>query len=184
MTAIGYVASISGAGWIKAIRFLLPVMPFLYALAGAAAERLVPPAGRRRRLVWLAVALAVTAVPLDRSLHYTAALRQPSTNARIREWMGANVAPSSVVFLGPFFTDDLYGLPFRFQWLREVGPRLYGLPPGVGLSPERNPIYGPELVDGFRRAGVQYVVLNSYFDGAFADVPSTGKRAEKARRTR
>jgi len=175
VTAIVYVASISGAGWIKAIRFLLPAMPFLYALAGAAAERLVPPAGRRRRLVWLAVALAVTAVPLDRSLHYTAALRQPSTNARIREWMGANVAPSSVVFLGPFFTDDLYRLPFRFQWLREVGPRLYGLPPGVGLSPERNPIYGPELVDGFRRAGVQYVVLNSYFDGAFADVPENAR---------
>src|SRR5439155_378178 len=49
VTAIVYVASISGAGWIKAIRFLLPAMPFLYALAGAAAERLVPPPRRAIR---------------------------------------------------------------------------------------------------------------------------------------
>lgn len=171
LTAIGYVASISGAGWIKAIRFLLPAMPFFWSLAGAAAERLVPAAHRRRPLVWLGVAFAATALPLAHSLRYTAALRQPSTNARTREWMRTEVAPNAVVFLGPFFTDDLYKLPFRFQWLREVGPRLYGLPPGVGLSPERNPLYGPELVDGFRRAGVEYVVINSYFDGAFADVP-------------
>src|SRR5262249_18617216 len=64
-----------------------------------------------------------------------------------------------------------YRLSSRFQWPREVGPRLYGLPPGVGLSPERSPLYGPELVESFRRAGVEYVVINSYFDGAFADVP-------------
>lgn len=175
LTAIGYVASVSGAGWIKAIRFLLPAMPFFWSLAGAAAERLVPAAQRRRPGVWLAVALAVTALPLGHALRYTAALRQASTNARTREWMRAQVAPNSVVFLGPFFTDDLYKLPFRFQWLREVGPRLYGLPPGVGLSPERNPLYGPELVDGLRRAGVEYVVINSYFDGAFANVPENAR---------
>src|SRR5262249_54092326 len=100
---------------------------------------------------------------------------QPSTNARAREWMRAEVLPNAVVFLGPFFTDDFYKLPFRFQWLREVGPRLYGLPPGIGLSPERNPLYGPELVDGFRRAGGAYVVLNSSFGGAFAGVPENAR---------
>ena len=85
--------------------------------------------------------------------------------------MRANVPPGSSVLVGPFYTDDLYKLPFRFRWLNDVGLRIYGLPPDAGASPERNPIYAPDLVDALRQAHVEYVVLNSYFDGAFARVP-------------
>jgi hypothetical protein len=99
------------------------------------------------------------------------ALRGPSTNALARDWLGRNVPAGSVVFVGPFFTDDLAPLPFRFEQLRAVGARLYRLPPEVGRSPEREPIYSPWLVDELRRRGVEWIVLNSYFDDAFSPVP-------------
>jgi hypothetical protein len=170
-TAVAFLASISGTGRLKAIRFVLPAVPLLAALAGAAAERALPPAVRRRPLVWLAVGAALIALPVHRSLEYVAALQRPSTNALAREWMRAHVPPGSIVFVGPFYTDDFFRLPFRFQWLRGVGARIYRLPPGAGASPERNPIYAPDLVDALRQAGVEYVVLNSYFDAAFTRVP-------------
>ena len=166
-----YLFTSSGSGWIKAIRFLLPILPLLWAVSGAFVERAVPTGLRRRRLVWVAILAAVCAAPAYRSLTYVVAHRQPSTNALVRDWMRTNVPAGSVVLLGPFFTDDLYQLPFRFKWLKDVGRRQYNLPPDKGLSPERTPIYAPSLIDAFRRAGVQYVVLNSYFDGALSRIP-------------
>jgi hypothetical protein len=177
---VGYLLTVSRPGGLKAIRFLVPIIPFLGALAGAAVERALPPSVRGRPLVWLASIALVVGAPLVWSLRYVDALRRPSTNRVVREWMGTHVPEGAGVFLGPFFTDDLRRLPFRFQWLREVGPRQYGLPPEVGPSPERNPIYGPELVDGLRRAGIEYVVLNSYFDGAFARIPENERSFPRA----
>lgn len=171
VTTVGYFVGVSRPGWIKALRFLLPMVPFLAVLSGAFLERCVPLRLRRDARVWIVAALLVAWVPGRQVLRYVMALGEPSTNVSAREWMTTHVPPGSVVFVGPFYTDDLHHLPFRFQWLRDVGPRQYGLPPGRGPSPERNPIYGPELVDGLRRAGVQYVVLNSYFDGSLARVP-------------
>jgi hypothetical protein len=141
---------------------------------------MLPASSRSRALVWLVCMLVVTWTPLHRSLRYVEALTRPSTNALVRAWMREHVPEGSVVFLGPFFTDDLFQLPYRFQWLRDVGPRQYRLPPEVGPSPERNPIYGPELVDGFRRAGIEYVVLNSYFDGALSRIPENERYFPRA----
>jgi hypothetical protein len=172
-TVLGYLLIVSGSGSVKAIRYLLPVFPFLWAFSGGAAERLLPPRARARRnpALWLAVVVAVVAVPAYHSLEYAVALRQPSTNALVREWMRQNVPKGSVVFLGPFFTNDFRQLPFRFRRLGGAGARQFGFPPEVGPNPERDPLYGPELVDKFRRAGVEYVVLNSYFDGALSRIP-------------
>jgi hypothetical protein len=41
----------------------------------------------------------------------------------------------------------------------------------VGDSPERDPIYYPGLVDELLANGVAYLVLNSYYEGAFSPVP-------------
>jgi hypothetical protein len=169
-TVVGYLVTVSRPGGLKAIRFLIPIIPFLGVLAGAAVERGLPPTLRDRRLVWLVSLALVAGAPLFWSLQYVDAFRRPSTNRMVRDWMRARVPEGSGVFLGPFFTDDLRRLPFRFQWLRDVGPRQYGLPPEIGPSPERNTIYGPELLDGLRRADVEYVVLNSWFDGAFTRI--------------
>ncbi len=170
-TAVLYVASISGAGWIKAVRFLLPSLPFLAALAGACAERLVPPAWRSRPSAWMLVALVVTAPLLPPSARYVAALREPSTNARARDWLRTHVPPGTRVFVGPFFTEDLHALPYQTRWLPDVGERLYGLPAERGTSTERDPIYAPHLVDALAAERVAYAVLNSYFDDAFLPVP-------------
>lgn len=183
-TVGAYLLTVARPGGLKALRFLLPIMPFLCALAGAVVERTLPPAVRNRYPVWLAVVLLVAGAPVFWSLQYIDALRRPSTNLSVREWMREHVPHGSGVFLGPFFTDDLRTLPFNFQWLRDVGPRQYRLPPDVGPSPERNPIYGPELVDGLRRARVEYVVLNSYFDGALSRIPENERYFPRAVATR
>ena len=170
-TALAYLASVSGAGWIKALRFLLPCLPLFWVLAGACAERLLPRAGVRRLGVGLALALAALAVPARSTVAYLASLGAPSTNARARDWLRQNVAAGTLVFVGPFFTDDLAALPFRFTQVGQVGARLYGVTPEVGMSPERQLIYYPELIEELRRRGVEWMVLNSYFDDAFSPVP-------------
>jgi hypothetical protein len=166
---VAYLIAVSGAGWVKALRFLLPALPLLWMLAGAFVEWVLPPTLRGRPLVWVGVLLTMLAAPIARSWRYAMALGRLSTNTLARQWIHGHIAPNSVVFLGPFFTEDIARLPLKFLWL-DVGGRQYGLPPSLGPSPERNPIYTPELVDEFNKARVDYVVLNSYFDDAFARV--------------
>jgi hypothetical protein len=170
-TAFVYVASVSGTGWIKAIRFLLPCLPLLWTLAGSCMERLLPRAGVLRLVVALTLALPARATSSRSTFAYLAALPRPSTNALARDWLRRNVPPGAAVFVGPFFTDDLLALPYRFRAFRQAGSRLYGLPPAVGMSPERRPMYGADLVDELRSQGVEWLVLNSYFDDAFSPVP-------------
>jgi 4-amino-4-deoxy-L-arabinose transferase-like glycosyltransferase len=169
-TTVAYLVVISRAGWIKALRFLLPCLPLLWALAGAGAERLLPRRRAPRLVVGIGLGLMALALPARTTVAYLAALRGPSTNALARDWLRRNVPPGTPLFLGPFFTDDVAPLNFRLAQLGQVGGRIYGFPPEVGMSPERQRIYYPELVDELRARGVEWLVLNSYFDDAFSPV--------------
>jgi len=167
---VSFVVAVSGAGWIKALRFLLPVYPLICVLAGAFVESALPTSLRQRPLVSVVAVVALVAAPLSSSLSYVMALRQPSTNAVAREWMRQHVVAGSVVFLGPFFTEDFAPLAYPFIRFEGVGALQYNLPEELGRSPEREPVYNGALVDDMKGAGVEYVVLNSYFDDAFTRV--------------
>jgi hypothetical protein len=39
------------------------------------------------------------------------------------------------------------------------------------MSPERQPIYSADVFEQLRRRGVEWFILNSYFDDAFTPVP-------------
>jgi 4-amino-4-deoxy-L-arabinose transferase-like glycosyltransferase len=169
-TALAYLVSISGTGWIKAMRFLLPCLPLLWVLAGSCGEWILARTGGARLVVGLALAVAALAAPARSTVTYLTALSAPSTNALAREWVRRNVPADSVVFLGPFFTNDMVSLPLRLQQLGRAGSSLYRLPPEVGISPERQPIYSADVFEQLRRRGVEWFILNSYFDDAFTPV--------------
>ena len=82
--------------------------------------------------------------------------------------MRDNVPPGSRVLLGPFFTDDLRPLLANETSLRRIGARQYRHTARPEDNPEANPIYSGALVDMCRKGGIEYVVLNSYFDGGLS----------------
>jgi 4-amino-4-deoxy-L-arabinose transferase-like glycosyltransferase len=162
-----YLASASRPGHLKAARFLLPALPCLYALTGWAAERfLLSNLRRARRAALPAVCLALLAVPSWKCAAYLRKLHTPSTNTLALGWMSSHVLKGSLVFMSPFFTHNLYELPLRFVQQSGMAARIYRLPEGP--NPERDPVYHADLADSLRKAGVRYLVFNSYFDGAFA----------------
>jgi len=99
------------------------------------------------------------------------AASRPLTNQIAAGWMTEHIPAGSRVMLSPLFVEDLLGLDFEFFSIGNAGPRQYRLAEGTGASGERNPIYRPEMIDEMARSGVQFLVSNSYFDGAFAPIP-------------
>jgi len=169
--AIVYLIAISSPGRLKAYRFLLPILPVAYALIGRCFERSVRQ-GRFLRMAAVAIlAVLLPVFPLFHSVRYAMATEQPLTNDLCRKWMAQSIREKSTVLLSPFFVSDLAQLPLEFRFLPDPGLRQYRLPEGIGPSPERNAIYYPELIDACRSDGINYIVLNSYFDAAFTPVP-------------
>jgi len=166
-----YVVLISGPGHLRAVRFLLPVLPALYVLMGWWLDAVM--LRRRSRLrapIAAAIALLVLAYPATRALRYVAAARLPLTTELAEEWVARSIPAGTKVLLGPFFTDNLRRLPLDAVTLGAPGSRQYRFPEGMGQSPEREPLYSPALLDELRAAGVRYLILNSYFDDALSPV--------------
>lgn len=163
-----FLAAVCGAGRLKAIRFLLPLLPFVYALVGWAVDRALRSLPR-----WAApvAVLALLAYPAVASIRYVAMAAAPMSNEVAHAWLAANVARGSNVFVSPLFVDDLADLPFEFFDVGRAGFQQYRLPEGKGPSAERTLIYHPGLVDQLRDSHVDWVVLNSWFEDAFSPVP-------------
>jgi hypothetical protein len=156
-TALYLVAA--GEGRLIAARFLLPLLPFAFLLGALLVDRL-----RRRSLVALAT-VALVAWPLVRTLDYVARGAKPLTNEDLRAWSRAEVPKGARVFVSPFYTDDLEALDVQLGRLNNPGGRLYG------ATAEAQPLYVAAVVDELAASGVQYVVLNSSFEGSFRDTP-------------
>lgn len=169
--ALLYLMLISGPGRLKAYRFLLPILPVLCTVAALAVDRLASRFGTRRRWIVPVVAVVAVAFPLWNSAVYVATSGRPSTNDLARSWAAEHITAGARVFLSPFYVEDLSSLAVTTVRLPEVGSRQYRLPPALGRSAERDLIYHPGLVQDLMRTKVRYVVLNSYFDGAFSSVP-------------
>jgi 4-amino-4-deoxy-L-arabinose transferase-like glycosyltransferase len=169
---IVYVALISAPGHMRAVRFLLPVLPAFYASMGWWLDAIVLPRLPRWRIpIAAAIAVLVVGFPAIRSVRYAAASRQPLTNELAEEWVTRTIPPGTRVFIGPFFTENLERLPLEVGHLNDPGLRQYRLPEDIGPNPERDPLYYPAFVDQLRAGGARYVILNSYFDGGLSPVP-------------
>ncbi|MBI2826505.1 MAG: phospholipid carrier-dependent glycosyltransferase [Planctomycetia bacterium] len=206
---LGYMLSISGPGHLKAARFLLPILPALFALIAWWLERLLawrrsatrPTASapaiaaarsarrgldrggaddRRADVPFLAkwgpvasatALIAVVGWPAYRTTVYLALLHQPSTDTLLRDWVAMNVPTGSKVFLSPFYVSHIATLPIQAASISNTALRQYRLPESIGPSAEREPLYGAGLVDALLQSGVEYVVLNSYFEDGLAATP-------------
>jgi 4-amino-4-deoxy-L-arabinose transferase-like glycosyltransferase len=163
-----FLVAACGAGRLKAIRFVAPVLPLVYILVGCGADRLLSflPRGATPALLVLLVAH-----PAAASLRYVSMAAGPLSNDLAHAWLAANIPRRTRVFVSPLFVDDLADLPLDFVGLGPAGFQQYRLPEGKGPSAERSPIYYPALVDRLRRDRVEYLVLNSWFEDAFSPVP-------------
>jgi 4-amino-4-deoxy-L-arabinose transferase-like glycosyltransferase len=170
---VSYLAIITGPGHLKAARFLLPILPALFALVGWSCAELLTrvTAPRRRSLLAATMLVALVAWPAYRTLGYLALLRQPSTNTLIREWVTENVPQGAKFFASPFYVGDLWSLPIQPLTFSDAWRQQYRLPEEVGLSSERTPIYSPQVVAVMLQNGIEYVVLNSYFEDSLAPTP-------------
>jgi 4-amino-4-deoxy-L-arabinose transferase-like glycosyltransferase len=168
---VGTLALFSGPGRIKAFRFLLPTLPVLFVLAGAAFEAALDSLRARWRVVLGTLAgLAALAWPGYRTLRYLAMTRNPPTQVIAREWIAKHVPAGSKVFVSPFALDNLYALPLRVATIPRPGDRQYRRPPDPANCPEQDLLFYPEMVDELRHEGISHVVLASSFDGALGPV--------------
>lgn len=166
---VGFLVLCSGPGRVKAIRYLLPILPAWYALIGWFVETFISRRVRWPRLATAGAALALVLVPAYHLGCYLVATSRASSNELALGWIREHVEPQAKVLLSPFFVNDLQQADIQPSFLDDPGSRQYRLPDGWP-NPERDPIYQPAIVDGLRGAGVRYVVLNSAFEGGFYDL--------------
>jgi hypothetical protein len=166
-----FLVLISGPGRQKMFRYVLPVIPLIYVVTGCFLDSILFEPGKRYSTVLsLVIALLLIAMPVIKSVQYIETTFKPTTIEIAKQWLMKNIAPGTKVFRGPFYLSSLQQLPYKFVLLKNVGSRLYGSKNDYA-NPEISPIYNPKLFDEFRQRGVQYLVMNSYFDDMFSPVP-------------
>jgi hypothetical protein len=159
---------IAGAGHVKAIRYLLPVLPALAALTGAGVATLAA-AAPRRAAIEVALAVIVLAYPLARTLPYLAAAGRPMTNDVAFAWARANLPAGATLLVSPFYLRNMSKLDVKIMSLAGAAENQYRLADTAGVDTEERPLFRPELVPSMRRSGIGYVMLSSYFEGAVSD---------------
>ena len=137
-------------------RWLLPAVPFVALLAGAAVARLP------RRLVPLGVAV-LAAQGLVLSVMSDRLLSRPDTRNQTRAWMLAHVPRGSRIVLEPVVPDG-WGAPWR---VRPLTSRAEGYQRTLS----------PGLIAAFRRAGYCWVVTGSTQSGRSAAEPAAAPAA-------
>jgi hypothetical protein len=169
---IVYLCLVSRPGHIKAVRFLIPILPSFFVVTAALVEVCVSRiGGRARGLIAVFAAALVLCVPAYRSCRYVARTRRPPTNDLAFEWMKTNLPSDAPVLFSPFYVDDLTRGVRRPVFLPGASVRQYRLPGNAQCNSELAPLYSPRLVDELEAAGILYFVSNSYSDDAYSDIP-------------
>ena len=165
-----FYVGVAGAGHAKLIRYLAPVLPVFSVLAGVGVARLLSERrAPRSALAWPLVAAALLAWPLARTAPYLAAASRPMTNELAAAWTRTNLPAGASVLLSPFYLDNLRRPDLHILNLKGAATTQYRLTTSIGVDTEQRPLYRPELVDSAREAGIEYVLLNSYFEGSIYD---------------
>ncbi len=167
---------------IKAIRHLLPIMPFLLLIA---AEFTVSATSRikdeKRRYLALAVLIGGVILPQGyKSFRYDLALRQPDTRTLMKEWIEKNIAGGTKVGLEEFGPPLLSQHDLNLEWIKK-SPNyekiydVYGLVPrmfahGQQCTEDHNP--SRHVQD----SGIEIVVLDSFTQARYT-WPYTQKKS-------
>jgi len=165
-----YLVLISGPGHVKAIRFLVPIVPALCIVLGCWISQVI---ARREWRPWVHYALAIGLVlwPAWNTTQFLVRATRPDTNELARAWAAEHLPAQSRLFLLPFYTDDLARLPLIVRSIPNSGSLQYRLPPGVGPNIESLPVYQAPLVDDLIQQGAQYVVISSAIADAYGKTP-------------
>jgi hypothetical protein len=167
-----FLVIVSGTGRVKAIRYILAVLPAWSVLVGVGAQAALarwPPPARRRSLAAGAVLAALAIGPAYRTVPFVVATGRPTTNALAFDWAKENLPAGSRVLLTPFYLENLTALPIDPRRLKGATQTQYRLRESLGVDTEQQPLFRPELVDRMLPAGIRYVVLNSSFEGNLYD---------------
>jgi 4-amino-4-deoxy-L-arabinose transferase-like glycosyltransferase len=155
---------LAGTGRVKAIRYLLPIVPVVCALVGLWAARLLALRTERRAHFGL-LAAALVAFPLYRTVPHLGAAAELTTSELARTWGAEHLPAGARVLLSPFYLENLGTLPIEVRRLSRAAQLQYRLRASLGSDTEETPLFRPELVDSMIAAGIGYVVLSSYFEG-------------------
>jgi hypothetical protein len=167
-----YLAVISRPGHLKAIRFLIPILPSLFILCGWIVEKSVAGLPRSARgAAAMAAGIILLVVPATKSVQYMAMVGQPLTNAHARMWILNNIQAHETVLVAPFFTNNLFDLTQESLELEGAGSLLYRMPGDPKKNAELTHMYRPGLIGEFKARGAGYFVANSYFNDAFLSSP-------------
>jgi 4-amino-4-deoxy-L-arabinose transferase-like glycosyltransferase len=168
-----YYALVSGEGHVKAIRYLLPVLPALWVLTGAGVADLVARRPARPRIpagvAEAAAAVLLLAYPAAVTLPYLAAAGRPTTSDLAVAWARASLPRGATVLVSPFYLEGLRQVDLQVVELSGAAEKQYRVDGALGEDTEQKPLFRPELLPSMRRYGIAYVALGSYFEGALSD---------------
>jgi len=166
-----YLLLISRPGHLKAVRFLIPILPSLFIMSAWIVETSVAlVAGRLKATAAVLAAVLVLGIPAYQSIGHLAMTRRTTTNEEALTWMKSNLPANASVLLSPFFVDNLQVETHRTVFVPEAGPRQYRVPGNPRANSELAPVYCAGLIDELRAGGIRYIVSNSYYDDAFSDI--------------
>ncbi|OPZ80482.1 MAG: hypothetical protein BWY77_01055 [bacterium ADurb.Bin431] len=152
----------------KAMRHLLPLVPFLLLIAAellsAAAERMK---SKRNLLIFNVIVIAAAIAPqLCKSLRYDLALYQVDTRTRMKEWIEQNLPEQSRIGTEEFAPPLLSSLDLNLEIIRRSPDyrRVYNL---FGVVPKMFAHGRQRTGDHDARAyvqeqGLDYLVLDSF----------------------
>lgn len=151
------------------LRYLVPLIPPLMALAAAAA---VGVACGRQWALWSAavVLLAALAPSLERAIAFDRLLREPDTRTIAREWMEANLPPRTRVYSPEYGQGTPFALPQIGGSGIEYAPATDDLPRGSYVLIVSHPLPHARraslaLADRLRRSSVLVLDVRPFRPG-------------------
>jgi len=172
---------------IKAIRHLLPIMPFLLLIAAEFVVGIVSKI-KEKRWQYFAVALLIGGVILPqgfKSFGYDLALRQTDTRTLMKEWIEHHVAEGTKIGLEEFGPPLLSQHDLNLEWIKKSPDYkqvydVHGLVPrmfthGEQCTAEQNP---SQYV---KDSGIEIVVLDSFTQERYSWKYTQKKKPEVAK---
>ncbi len=172
---------------IKAMRHLLPIIPFLLIIA---AEFVVCIASKIKEKRWQYFALAVliggVVLPQGfKSFSYDLALRQPDTRTQMKEWIENHIAGGTKIGLEEFGPPLLSQHDLNLEWIRKSPDYkeiydVHGLVPRMFAHGEQcTADHDPSQY--VKDSGIEILVLDSFTQARYSWKYTQKKRPEVAK---
>lgn len=177
-----YLLFLFRPGNIYHSRYLVAVMPLLVLFAGRLVGWLIARTaqGQRRRVAAMVVAtLLVGLQPLVASIRHDILLTRPDTRTLAKEWIEANVPAGRTIavetnIFSPPLSRPARPLPFSERVYDVKSREIFGL---SALRQDVTTV-GAATADDYRRAGVDYLITNSFISGFRMIDPELDRRMQ------